>query len=216
MGCAHRHTQRNAAGWSYNRLAACFRDRHWWVFIGRWLMRSAMSRSCAGDIFPNLFPRVMSRTRAPAFSHVPRCCGEWGSVKKIVAPVACVMRACWANSPPLSAVMGRTTRRRGSALAASPQVAARARPIRLDPAANGGCDDDQPRRASAPHALAQPPHDRQPPRHGPTPPAKRRTRPRTAPTQSGANTSTKIGVPQSIFVGPSSVVCSSQPPFGGL
>ena len=112
-GCAHRHTQRNAAGWSYNGLAAWFRDRHRWVFIGRWLMRSAMSRSCAGDICPNLFPRVMSRTRATAFSHVPRCCGEWGSVKKIVAPVAWVMRACRVNSPPLSAVMEGTTRRRG-------------------------------------------------------------------------------------------------------
>ena len=50
-------------------------------------MRSAMSRICAGDIFPNLFPRVMSRTKAPAFSHVPRCCGEWGSVKNIGAPM---------------------------------------------------------------------------------------------------------------------------------
>ena len=28
VGCAHRHTQRNAAGWNYNRLAAWFRDRH--------------------------------------------------------------------------------------------------------------------------------------------------------------------------------------------
>ena len=74
----------------------------------------------------------------------------------------------------------------------------------------------QPRHASAPPALARPPPDTPPPRHCATPPATRWTRPRTTPPQSGEKTSPKTGVPQSVFVVPSSVICSSQPPFGGL